>query len=445
MFVRIDNVPRDYAWGSTTGIAALLGRVPSGRPEAELWLGVHPGSPSMLVHPVAGAATLAELLAGIDGAGGERRTGDAAAPGAGGGQRESGTRLPFLLKVLSAAAPLSLQAHPSPEQARAGFARENAAGIALDAPQRNYKDPFHKPELFYAITSMDALCGFRALADSVTAFDELIEAGRSEGLPTGELDVLRGLIAGVPGAAGAPEPENDDDAPRRHDGTARLRAAVGLLLGGGAVAEQIVAQATAIALSATGRALDSLGVVRLLAQAYPGDPGVVLALLLNHVTLPPGEALYLPAGNIHAYLSGTGIELMSSSDNVLRGGLTPKHVDVPELLRVLDFTPVPPPVMRPERLAGQGAGVEVFRPDVPDFELVHVTADASIPLLGPAIALCTAGEAIVRGRRGELRFSRGQACYISPDETELRFEVHDGEVFVAQPNACAGSAVGSAD
>ena len=427
MFVRIDNVPRDYAWGSSHGIAELLGRTPSGGPEAELWLGAHPGSPSVLVPPVGEATTLAALISDDPGAmlgsewlDFERLTeggvealerGSSHAPSTGGEERAP--HLGYLLKVLSAAAPLSIQAHPSPEQALAGFQRENALGIPLDSPERNYKDPFHKPELIYAVTPFDALCGFRSLAASFAVIDELVDVGQAEALPRDELEVLLGVLAG------------GDDA------ESALRASVGLLLGGGDAAEEIVQQATDIARSASGRSVPEFDIVRLLADAYPGDPGVVLALLLNRVALRPGEALYLPAGNIHAYLSGTGIELMAASDNVLRGGLTPKHIDVPELLRVLDFAPVPPPLLAPVR----SGALELFEPDVPDFRLAHVTADAVLDPWGPSILLCTAGTVRAVGRRGAIELERGQACFVSPEEGELRFTLGDGAtLFAAMPN-----------
>jgi len=406
MFVRIDNDPRDYAWGSTHGIADLLGRRASSGPQAELWLGAHPGSPSRLVHAEGGARTLAELIAQEP----EQTLGDDWRDDESYG---GAPRLGFLLKVLSAAAPLSIQAHPSPEQAQEGFERENRLGIPLDAPERNYKDPFHKPELIYAVTPFDALCGFRDVSTSVALFDRLISIGRAAGLPHDELDVLRGILA-----AG----ETEESA---------LRAAVGLLLGGGEGAEEIVSQATAIARSPKGSDVPELGIVRLLADAYPGDPGIVLALLLHRVALKPGEALYLPAGNIHAYLSGTGIELMAASDNVLRGGLTPKYIDVPELLKVLDFTPVPAPLLAPSRVGT----LELFTPDVPDFKLAHVTGDASLELTGPAIVLCTAGQASVAGESETVTVHRGDAVFVSPDEGTLRFAPHDdGVLFVATDN-----------
>ncbi len=167
--------------------------------------------------------------------------------------------------------------------------------------------------------------------------------------------------------------------------------------------------------------------VRRLSEAFPGDPGIAISLLMHTVVLAPGQALYLPAGNIHAYLEGLGIELMSASDNVLRGGLTSKHVDVPELLGVLDFRPLPPPYLQPER---PQPGVAVFRPDVPDFVLTVVSPDAAaagvtVPLTGPAIALCTSGAVTI----GSHELERGRAAYVA-DVPALAVS-GDGMLFVA--------------
>jgi mannose-6-phosphate isomerase len=393
MFVAIGNTPRDYAWGSTTAIAGLLGTTPSGRPEAELWLGAHPGSPARILDPsqVAGARDLAEWIA--------------ADPATTLGGRP---RLPFLLKVL-AGGPLSLQAHPTAEQAAEGFARENALGIPLDAPDRNYRDPHPKPEVIYALSErFDALCGFRPVSQTREVF---LALGLDELVP--RLDALPDLFAWL--MAGGPEvdvlvarvtaltktKENDPDRDhvvpeRRHEG-----------------GDSFV--------------FDALAAARMLAETHPGDVGIVSSLLLNHVTLARGEALYLPAGNIHAYLDGLGIEVMTASDNVLRGGLTPKHVDVPELLRVLDIAPGPVPRLLPDV---ESASLEVFRPGVADFVLAHVTGDAALPLSGPAIALCTAGSFGIEGAGSAVELGRGEAVYVTPDEARLDV-VGAGELFLA--------------
>lgn len=385
MFVRIGNTPRDYAWGSTTAIAGLLGTEPSGGPEAELWLGAHPGSPARVLDPALaeGAADLAAW----------ERTDD----------------LPYLLKVLAAAGPLSLQAHPSPEQARAGFERENAAGLAADSPDRNYKDPFHKPELIFALSDpFEALCGFRDLAESRDALERLAAA-----TPGGA--VLSGFARTLDGEPGTV-----------------LRRATEWLLGEDPEVDLLVAEVVRAARALPGdRDADT---VRMLDEAFPGDPGIVLALLLNRATLRPGQVLYLPAGNIHAYLRGLGIELMAASDNVLRGGLTRKRIDVPELVGVLDFTPIRATPLQPERPT---AGVETFRPDVPDFALEHIALGgdvdaATVALPGTAIALVTDGAVELRGRTGSLRLERGGAAVIT-DESELTVS-GTGTVFVAHPN-----------
>jgi mannose-6-phosphate isomerase len=413
MFVAIGNTPRDYAWGSTTAIAELLGTKPSGGPEAELWLGAHPGSPARILDPsqTDGARDLAEWIA--------------ADPATALGGRP---RLPFLLKVL-AGGPLSLQAHPTADQAAEGFARENALGIPLDAPDRNYRDPHPKPEVIYALSeTFEALCGFRPVEEArelldTLGLDELVR--RLDDLPGVFAWLLAGgpevdaLVARVAAAAAFPDalaktkenrPEyaitgtkwpESDDSPSNSSGHA---------VGG---RDRFVA--------------DALGAVRMLAEAHPGDAGIVSSLLLNHVTLARGEALYLPAGNIHAYLRGLGVEIMSASDNVLRGGLTPKHVDVAELLRVLDFTSGPVPWLRPDV---ESASAEIFRPGVDDFVLAHVTGDAEFTLTGPAIALCTGGAFSVAGELASIEIARGEAVYITPDEARI-VVTGAGELFLA--------------
>lgn len=414
MFVAITNTPRDYAWGSTTAIARLLGTLPSGRPEAELWLGAHPGSPARIVQagdgsspPTAGAARdLAEWIA--------------AEPGAALGGLP---RLPFLLKVLAAEGPLSLQAHPDAARAAAGFARENALGIPLDAPERNYRDPYPKPEIIVALSDgFVALCGFRPVEEARVVFDALgLEAlvPRLESLP----DLVAWLLAGGPDvdalvarltARAAARPSAAPAPPSGRTNLKEIDPGV----------DHFGAEAPAS--DADSVVFGALETVRALAQWFPGDTGILSALLLNRVTLTRGEALFLPAGNIHAYLSGLGIELMTASDNVLRGGLTPKHVDVDELLGVLDFTPRPVPYLEPERTDG----LAVYRPDGAGFVLAHVTADARLPLAGPAIAICTAGEFAVGGEATSGTIGRGQASYITPDERMLAI-TGAGDLFIA--------------
>lgn len=377
MFVAITNTPRDYAWGARGAISGLFGGDPTDAPEAELWLGAHHGSPSRILDPslTGGAVDLAAWIAADP----ETVLGDARAD-----------RLPFLLKVLAAGSPLSLQAHPTPEQAAEGFARENAAGIPLEAPHRNYKDAFAKPELILAVSErFDALCGFRPAAETREAIEELLGvAAESEPDARGPLSLWLDRMSG-------------DDS---------IRPVFEWLISRGEGVDELVAAVSRLAIAHPG--FETQG---LLAEAYPGDPGIVISLLLHEVALSKGEALYLPAGNIHAYLRGVGIELMSSSDNVLRGGLTPKHVDVPELLSVLDFTPRSAPYLVPEVPVPD---VRVFRPDVPDFELVEFEAAGLCPLDGPAIALCVAGEFTLSGR-STATLGRGESVFVTPDEGDL--------------------------
>jgi mannose-6-phosphate isomerase len=443
MFVRIDNTPRDYAWGSTTAIADLLGRPASGRPEAELWLGAHPGSPARILDPerTGGAADLAEWI--------ERDPSTALGEGLA-GAAGGPPRLTFLFKVLAAASPLSLQAHPSSSQAQEGYDRENAAGVPLDAPERNYKDAFHKPEMLYALSAtFDALCGFRELTDTVRDLDRMLAAADAVGAPSAELAAFRNRLN------------------VRTDAEQILRPTVEWLLSGAdrarvsALVDEAVAAAELVVAGhdagdgdagdgnagggdaghdASGGDIRPFATVGVLARDYPGDPGIVLSLLLHRVTLRRGEALYLPAGNIHAYLEGLGVEVMAASDNVMRGGLTPKHIDVAELLHVLQFTPLPVPYLQPESRHGD---VEIYEPDVPDFRLAHVTvgtgADAvdaeesRIRLDGPGIALCTEGSIRLRGERGEITLRRGESVYVTPEEEAL-LVVGDGTAFIATEN-----------
>lgn len=407
MFVAIRNRPRDYAWGSRTAIAEFRGVEPSGGPEAELWLGAHAGSPAEVVDATSvGAADLAELVA----------SNPAAVLGP--ELAREGARLPFLLKILAAERPLSLQAHPTPEQARAGFAREEVEGVPIDAFDRNYKDPFAKPELIVAVSeTFEALSGFRPLSEV-----------------RGVLEVLRAADA----AADEPQPGALDLLSARLDAADPLRESVEWLLQdgrGGDTGEAVwvVERVTALAASDIARTSPyaaSFRTVGDLAAEYPGDPGIVISLLLNRVTLRRGEALFLDAGNIHAYLSGLGIELMAASDNVLRGGLTPKHIDIPELLEVLDFTAIAPPLLPAVQVS---PGVVEYRPPVPDFTLYRVekaTDAARIPLVGPAIVLAEGGRVDVAGASGAARVDRGDAVYVSPDEHSLEIQ-GDGIAWVA--------------
>ena len=391
----IENVLRDYAWGSTTAIAALLGRQESGRPEAELWIGAHPDSPSVARVPEDGSAAPLDSLISRDP---EHFLGaDSVA--------RFGPRLPFLAKILAAAQPLSLQVHPSLEQARAGFARENAEGVAPDAPHRNYRDDNHKPEMILALTPFEALCGFRPvtetrkiLAHVAAAFD----AGEGE---------APALIAGL-----------QEDLSAGDEGEGLRKAFERLITGGRAVAEDTALVVAALLSGAPLAPFETeLNTAISLNEKYPGDPGVLISLLLNRVSLAPGEAVYLPAGNVHAYLHGLGVEVMASSDNVLRGGLTPKFVDVPELLRTVDFQPVAVPRLAAERTV---LDQELFRPPFEEFQLqrIELGPDAGpVPLAqsGAAVIIVVAGDIYLDSPKGDLQLSRGGSAFLAAAEAPV--------------------------
>ena len=366
------NPVRPYAWGSRTAISALLGRpVPAPHPEAELWIGAHPTDPSMLL-----GKPERSLLAAIEQEP-ERHLGRRCV-------QRFGPRLPFLLKVLAAEEPLSMQAHPTAELARQGFAREEALGIPLDAPQRNYKDSEHKPELVCALTEFHALAGFRAVPSAL----ELLHT-----LNVRQLAAYVELLNAQPDADGL-----------------RALFTTWITLPQTALAELVpyLLAACVEHIKARGPFVRECRTVLELAEPYPTDAGVMTSLLLNHVELAPGEAMYLPPGNLHAYLHGTAVEIMANSDNVLRGGLTPKHVDVPELLRVLDFTAGDMPVLRGE---SDGARETAYCTPMPEFRLSRLdwAAGETEPAkldgggsleAGPQVLLAVEGGAVLEAADG---------------------------------------------
>ncbi|GLZ35724.1 mannose-6-phosphate isomerase, class I [Lentzea sp. NBRC 105346] len=374
----LHNAVRPYAWGSRTAIAELLGKeVPAPHPEAELWMGAHPGDPSRIVGADGVERSLLDLLASDpDGQLGSRCA------------NRWGARLPFLLKVLAAEEALSLQAHPSAEQAADGFAAEEAAGVPRDSAVRNYKDPAAKPELICALTQFHALAGFRDPHRTV----KLLKS-----LDAPDFAPYTELLAAQPDSNG-------------------LRALFTTLI---TLPQQRLDHLLPQVIEACVQHVKDHGEFDLecrtileLGEDYPGDAGVLAALLLNRVVLQPGEAIHLPAGNLHAYLHGTGIEILANSDNVLRCGLTPKHVDVPELLRVLDFTCGDMPVLRGEETA---PGVCVYRTPAPEFELsrLDVATETRVNHDGPQIIICTRGTVVLTNDRGDhVELRRGQSVWL---------------------------------
>lgn len=399
---------RDYAWGSRTVIARMQGRrAPSGGPEAELWLGAHPGAPCAVDRDGV-AVSLADLISAAP----ERWLGAEVA-----GRFDA--RLPYLMKILAAETPLSLQAHPDAVQARQGYAAETAAasvappdvaGGFAAAPgvvrHRNYTDPYHKPELLVALTPFDALCGFRAPERAA----EVLGALRIDALDP----VVKALLTGPDGMCEALEQVLTWPA---EDRQGLVRAAV-------AACADLSAEFAADA-----------DLVRRLAGEYPADPGVLVALLLNKVTLAAGEAIWMPAGNLHSYLRGAGVEIMAASDNVVRGGLTAKHVDVAELLRVLRFEVLDDPVVRPVPV---GPGVVTWPAPVAEFALHRVRLDAEVPratlpLSGPRLVLCLSGGVAADDGVAAVVVPPGRAA-IGPDRDAPLTIAGAGEAYVASVN-----------
>jgi mannose-6-phosphate isomerase len=379
MLLSLTNVPRDYAWGSQTLLAELEGREPSTVPEAEVWFGDHPGDPA----DVASGGTLDAVTGG---------------------------RLPYLLKLLAAASPLSIQVHPTIAQAKDGWARES--GLGADDPTRNYRDDNHKPELIVALSDrFESLSGLRPIDAT--------------------LDLLSVLGEGPGPAALAGRLRGDGDV---------LRDAIGWLLSGSAQVEvdDVIAAVRSAAVSASGEWATTLRAVSAIAETYPGDPGVVVALLMNHVVLRRGEGIFLRAGLLHAYISGLGVEIMAASDNVLRGGLTPKRIDVSELLSVLDTEPGEVPVLRPH----PDGSITEYSVPIEDFALRRVELrgdEVEVDVTGPTMVLATAGEVVVTATDGTSQeVAIGTVAFAGGDESRIVLSGR-GEAFIATPGSRASA------
>ena len=389
----MDNPVRDYAWGSATQLAQFLDRRASGRPEAELWIGAHELCPSGLPDGRRLDDVIAESPASILG----RRVCDLFED-----------RLPYLMKVLAVDQPLSLQVHPSDERARVGHRREDDAGVALDHATRNYKDRSHKPELVYALTKFEGLAGFRDVIKSA-AMLRLLKVGwadetaaRLESGPPAE--ALRAVVTDTLALEGRKLARilRDVGDAARHAGARATREE-----GRHAVHRKGDATIRPEAARSFTRVGD-------LVKDYPRDPGVLVTLLLNNVLLAPGEAMFVAAGVVHAYLDGLGVEIMASSDNVLRAGLTPKHMDVPELLAVTSFDPVPPPRWEPSEKTREFLHLE---PPVAEFCLtVGRTPLRRVPATGPRTVLVLDGAVTVTTRTDTLSAGRGQSVFVSHDD-----------------------------
>ncbi|MCL2316897.1 MAG: mannose-6-phosphate isomerase, class I [Actinomycetia bacterium] len=385
----LTGVVKNYAWGSTSAIPALLHRRDDGRPQAEYWLGAHAAGPATMrgLGRTDAPQTLDTWLRLYPEALGEAS------------RARFGDRLPFLLKVLAADKPLSLQAHPQAADAAAGFDRENAAGVPLDAPERNFKDPWPKPELLVALTPFEALSGFRDPKHTLALFEAL--------------DVRDTVISPVVG------PLRHRDDPQAALAEVFLDTLASGDIRGEAVTE--VVAACARHLEDPGALGDFARMAVLLDEHYPGDASLLAALMLNHVRLDPGQALHNTPGTLHAYISGVGVEIMANSDNVLRGGLTPKHIDPSALAACVDFEAKDAPVVHPLL---EDDGILSYPTPDPQFALWRLDTRPGhpVPLPGagrPRILLVVEGTADAHDPVDDLTLTQGQACFIGADESPV--------------------------
>ncbi|MEJ7635966.1 mannose-6-phosphate isomerase, class I [Aeromicrobium sp.] len=390
--LRLENPSRAYDWGSRADIPQFIGRVAGDEPLAEIWMGTHPLGPSM----VQGGDRTMTLL-------------------------EAAGELPFMFKILAADRPLSLQVHPNEAMARVGFDAEEAQGVPLDSPARTYKDPHHKPEMAYALTTFDTLVGFRPTAEILRVLNGIdTPLGRS----------LADDLHAAPGFGGI----------------VRL---VERLLTEDVTAEEIshvVARCRALVDQGIDVKRAYVTAVEI-AEHYPDDVGVVISLTLNRLTLQPGEAAFLGTGIIHAHLRGMCLEVMAASDNVLRAGLTSKPLDPEGLIKCLDKGMSRLARVTPEPF---GFSTDVFSPDVREFALAvsqcsrAEPAGTLLPAAAQRIVVCTGGEVEVVSSSGErLKLGRGDSVFAGPDDGEIRV-VGTGEVaqaYTPTPDTVAGELI----
>lgn len=376
--LRMENPIQSYAWGSRTAIAELMGhRSPTAQPQAEIWMGAHPKAPSKVWYEERWQS-LNQLIFQYP----------VEMLGAKVAHRFDST-LPYLFKVLAVGQPLSIQAHPDKKQAVDGFRRENLQNIKLDAPNRNYKDQHHKPECICALTPFWGACGFRTLPEMMALlgpvwplpYNHFLTTLSQSFNPKGLRLLFQQLM-------------HMDDKERN----------------------VIIALVVEKALKLKGKDSAYDWIVRL-NDRYPGDIGVLSPLLLNLIQLEPGEAIFLPAKQLHVYLDGLGIELMANSDNVLRGGLTPKYVDIDELMAILDFDP-----HRPDKLAHrfEGQTGKIFESPTEEFVLAELATTDNGPYQtvkrtnGPEILLCVEGSAMIKkvNSSEEIIIEQGRSVFV---------------------------------
>lgn len=379
---KMHNSIQHYAWGSKVALTNLYGiENVEQLPMAELWMGAHPKSSSQVFDAQGNAQSLRDVIAadpiGCLGADVAARFGE----------------LPFLFKVLCAEQPLSIQVHPSKSAAEQGYAKENAAGIPLDAPQRNYKDANHKPELVFALTPFQAMNGFRERDDIVAL-----------------LQPVAGAHPSISAFLQQPDEKN----------LAMLFS--NLLSMTGEVKERALGVLKAALNTQTG---EPWATMRDIIAVYPDDSGLFSPLLLNVITLQPGQAMFLYAETPHAYLRGEALEVMANSDNVLRAGLTPKYIDIPELLANVKFTSKPAAALLTQPTEQQGA--LHFPIPVADFAFSLHPLTAQPQLLtqhSAAIVFCIDGQAQLTKGDAQVHLKPGESCFVRADESPVSVQGH---------------------
>ncbi|MCL2270288.1 MAG: mannose-6-phosphate isomerase, class I [Treponema sp.] len=379
-FYRLRNQIKHYEWGSPDLIPRLEGITADGRPWAEMWMGVHPASPSAVSFP-SGDMWLGDLIAGDP----RRFLGEKTA--------ERYGNLPFLFKLIAAEKPLSIQAHPNLAQAREGWERENRAGLAQDAPNRSYRDSNHKPEIICALTPFTGMCGFRSPKEIYRLLEAFLSLQPPVVVRNGFAPLMQTL---TPGAES-------------------LRDFLSVLFGLPSEVRKALTEFIADGNAGPFPISGEWELMRDFSRQYPGDPAIIAPLYLNVFHLEPGEAIFLKAGILHAYIHGFAVELMTNSDNVLRGGLTVKHIDVPELMKVTDFNPCQPHVIKPE----PGLSSYTYPAPCDEFSLtvLHGTGSLTAPAFArtPAICIVTGGEVFLESP-GDVNgvIKQGESAFIPP-------------------------------
>ncbi|HCB2205169.1 TPA: mannose-6-phosphate isomerase [Citrobacter farmeri] len=375
---KLINSVQNYAWGSKTALTELYGVAnPQQLPMAELWMGAHPKSSSKVEDASGQIVSLRDVIDSQQSA----LLGDAVAKRFG--------ELPFLFKVLCAAQPLSIQVHPNKRNSEIGFAKENAAGIPMDAAERNYKDPNHKPELVFALTPFLAMNAFRKFSEIVSLLQPVAGAHTAIAhfLEQPNAERLSQLFAGLLSMQGE----------EKSRALAILKAALETQQG------------------------EPWQTIRLIAAFYPDDSGLFSPLLLNVVKLNPGEAMFLFAETPHAYLQGVALEVMANSDNVLRAGLTPKYIDIPELVANVKFDAKPANQLLTTPVKN---GAELDFPIPVDdfaFSLHSLSAqETTIDQQSAAILFCVEGEAVLSKGEQRLVLKPGESAFISAEESPVR-------------------------